>query len=614
VSEGKLTTTIQFKSGINRNVTEYSATGYYVSCDKVRFRDGKAEKIGGWVRELVSRDDDSSNSNFVGVARDNLSWSGLDSKQYYAVGTHRRLEIKVDGEIYDITPIVASVSVSNAITTSVGSHQILISVAGHAHNPGDEVILTNSTSVGNIKFTGDQYEIKTTPTLNTFTVSSALAATVTTVSQGNGLHVDYLLQPGNVDNTLNSGWGGGTWGTPGVSVSAGWNEPRSGTGVIPLRLWSLDNYGQNLVANPRGGSIYMWSASAGPLTRASKLTNAPDVCNFVQVAQPVPHIVAYGTEDVTGTYNPLLVRWCDGEDPTEWVPAYNNTAGDYPLAQGAEIIGAEQTKREAIICTKSGQVYSQRYTGVPFVFGFDPIGQAAELVSPQAIIDVNGIVVWMGTGSFYIYDGSVKKKYSAISKSVFDQDFDTSINLEQKEKTFCGINTEFSEVIWFYPSGSNTENSRYVIWNYLEDIFYDGNLSRTVWEDRGIFERPYAVNPDGTLYIHEQGKNDDATPMKSFVESAPFALAEGDDILFIDRMIPDFRLPDGKVLNTTIKTKKFINEDFIEKGPYSSTNQTDQIHFRARGRYAAIRYSTSVTGGDYEIGSPTFAVKPDGKR
>jgi hypothetical protein len=598
-----------FGVGLYKNNTAYSEEGYYLDGDKVRFKDGKAEVLGGWVRETTDR-------NAQGVPREGHIWNSLDGRTYTAVGTHLKLEILDGGQWYDITPIVASISVSNSYSTSIGSSLVKISYIAHDRLVGDLIIVTTvATTIGGNIVIGGEYSVTSVSSNNGFYITTSVSAAATTTSVGGTGTIDFLLPVGGENNSLAFGWGVGTWGTPGSSVSAGWGDPRGAGVEVPLRLWSMDNWGEDLIACPNGGRIYWWDRTNGPTTRAVLISASPSVNGFIKVAYPTRHLVSYGATNLAGVADPLNVRWTDREDFNAWTVSVCSDAGEYRLRGGNYCVGVSDSKKEIMVFTDN-TLFSQRYIGSDFIFGFDEIGSNIDLCGQNAAIGVNGVVYAMTTKGFFKYDGISEPMDSTVHDYVFQQGSEGLLNYTQKEKVYAGSNTEQGEIIWFYPAGSSLENNRYVIYNYRDNAWYDGTIVRTVWLDSGLKQKPYAFKDDGTLYVHEQGYNDDANPMKKYVESAYFDVGDGDDLMFIDKVVPDF-LPAsvGLNMNFTITTKKYPNdqEEFV-KGPYNITNSTKKISLRARGRQAKIRYSTSVTNGYFKVGDVRMNVTTDGQR
>ncbi len=601
---------LNLKPGIDRNTTDYDAEGAYVDCDKIRFRYGRPEKIGGWVIEQTS-----PSTGFTGVSRDIITWVDLENNKYLSVGTSDKVQIFRGGVIYDVTPIMSSASTSSCLNTVSGSPILTVSVNAHNQQAGNYVLFTTTTaSVAGVNLASEYQIVEAGP--NYFTVSMVSNANATLTSTGGGIKFDFLYFTGLQSNGAAGGWGAGTWGTPGVSAtaSAGWGRPRGGTPVgTELRQYSLDTWGEDLLFNPRGGPIFIWESSAGLATRGRPVSSAaPSIVNIALVAQPARHLVAFGTHNVSGVFDPLLIRWSDSEDYNKWVAAATNQAGSFRLESGSIIQAAVKSRREIVVFTDE-DLHSMRRIGGNFVFSFENLGKIPGIVSQHAGIDVNGIVYWMTVSGFYLYNGAIEVLPCSLSEFVFQQDTEGSLNLEQKEKVFAGLNTDFNEIIWLYPAGSSTECSRYIIYNYLENIWYDGTLDRTVWVDNEIFEKPYAVHVNGKLYTHEVGKNDDAGSLKAFIETSDFEIGNGERVMFVDKLVPD---GDFKgTTNMTFTTRKYPgSEETVTKGPFAITSATQKIHPRVRGRHGSLRYSTSGTNSDFRLGANRLFIKPDGAR
>jgi hypothetical protein len=376
-------------------------------------------------------------------------------------------------------------------------------------------------------------------------------------------------------------------------------------------LWSLDNWGENLIANPQGGKIYQWDTSVGPAQRAQEISAAPSLNTFVLVAQPQRQLVAFGSHDSTGVYDPNLVRWSASENLDDWTASVGNNAGKYRLNSSSGIRGAVNTRGEILIVT-SDNAFTMRFRGDELVYQFDSLGTKTDLISQGAIIDVNGTAYWMGTNNFYKYDGVLSVLKCDIHQFLFKQEFDGCVNIEQKEKVVVGANTDFDEIWWFYPDKTHLENNRYVVYNYIEDVFYDGLISRTTWVDRGVYANPQATDPNGYLWTHEQGYNDGGATLKKTLQTSEFDISDGQNLMFIDRFIPDFEQEQN--LNLTVSARKYPNGSPQVKGPFVVTPTTEQIKFRARGRQASIRFSTSATDSYFRIGVPRAGVQPNGER
>ena len=609
---------ITFLPGINKNSTDIDSEGKWVDCDKVRFRYGKAEKIGGWVREQATQEADNSVSTFTGIAREVLPWNTLNSDKYLGIGTHAKLEFFFGGEYFDMTPIDRTVT-GAVFTTSVGSTDIICSLPAHGATEGDYVIFTSATtSVGGVDIIGEHL-VGTVIGANSFTFTTPTTATSTSV--GATANAQFLIGTGLVDNSTTGGWGTDPWST------SAWGEVGSGTFATELRQWSLENWGEDLLANPKGLGIYTWDADNGvesTLTdrsdvRLTSVANSPAEVNVMLASQPTRHLIAGGCNALgTGVFDPMLIRWSHSEDFTVWDPltstSSTNEAGDKRLRGGNEIIGMIRSKAENVIFTDDA-VHSMRWIGNPFIYSFNQIGTNAGICGPQASVDVNGVVYWMGRTSFFVYDGTMRVLPSTLQKAIFEDNTPESLNLSQKEKVFTGVNSEFNEIIWFYPAASSLECNRYVVYNYLEKSFYDGTMDRTAWVDKGVYEKPYGFGSDSVLYVHEEGKDDDGSAMRSFIKSGDVDIADGELISYSDKFVPDFTLPSGKTLNITLESKRYPNDPTsVTKGPFTVDDETQKVSYRMRGRQFNVTYSTSITGGDFIIGAPRINIMPDGGR
>ncbi len=604
---------VQFKGGFNKNDTPYAAENWWVNGDRVRYRNGRFEKIGGWVHETVSQSTDPTNLFFTGVGRDIHGWTDLTLNQYFATGTNAKVEIFNGNQIYDVSPYREELSLTNAITTVVTESEVTIRDATHALSVGDFVFVDSQASpVDTITLSGE-YTVVEVVDANNYTVDSGTAATGSTSLAGGALEINYLLEVGDINNGDVTGYGGGTYDTAGAS-GGGYGDPRAGVGGAFLRQWSLDNWGEDLLACVRGGKIYQWDATNGLGVRLQQITNAPTENSLILVAQPTRHLVALGSElEATGVFDPMIIRWASQETLTEWASTVSNTAGEYRIPLGNSIIGVAQTRGEIIIFTDK-TVYAMRHVGGNEVFRFELLADNVNAVAQHCATDVNGIVYWMGTDNFYMYDGDVRAMPSTLEEFIFDQDGGGRLNFGQKEKVYCATNNEFNEIIWFYPTEDSLEINRYVIYNYQEGAWYDGTLERTVWLDRNVFSKPYALDSTGKLLIHEEGKDDDGVAMTAFIESGDLDLENGEDMIFIDRFIPDFKLVPNRNAFLTLTVKKYPNQTGIVKGPYTFNNDTDQIKFRARGRQVSIKYEVTTLGADFEVGAPRFGIQIDGER
>ena len=414
------------------------------------------------------------------------------------------------------------------------------------------------------------------------------------------------------------GWGAGTWGRN------GWNQPATVTANSQLRLWKHDNFGEDLIFNIKGGKIFYWDATGGFAGRARPLdaysTNIPILANQVLVSDRDRHVIAVGTNAIGSTdLDPLLVRFSSQEDPFDWNPTATNTAGDLRVGNGSEIIQAVETRREILLITDAS-VNSMQFIGPPFTFGITQLSSQTTIIGSNAAVAVGDAVFWMGEDRFYLYDGRVQPLPCTVRDYIFD-DFD----LQQADKVFAGSNAAFGEVFWFYPSETGAaENDRYVVYNYEQKIWYVGNLERTAWLDRGVNPFPLATTSASNtyaskLYEHEKGSDADGVAITSFIESAPIDIGDGDNFLFIRRMIPDVSFDRSastatKEATITLKSQRSPASGFTTSKALTVTDTTEQSHTRLRGRSFGFRIESDNLGVAWRLGSPRVEIQPDGKR
>lgn len=603
---------IDIPPGIVTDVTEYSAEGRYTDGDKVRFTNTKAEKIGGWETETVSQATNPNQSKVVGVVRRMLAWEDFNRAQYLAIGTNKKLYVLYQGQYHDITPIVKTATVTDIFTTTSGSSEVSVSLPSHDRQVGDFVIFDGLISVGGVTIDGE-YEVVSRTDLNNYTIDVGINATSSVTDGGGSVTYKNLLAVGREDNTLSKGYGAGSYDTPGETSTSGWNDPRTGTIETDLRLWSLEKWGKDLIANPRGGSIYVWEAAPGNVTtRATLIPNAPEENLAVKLSQPSRQLIALGTNrNDTNEFDPKFIRWCESENYNKWDVTSTGDAGFFQIQEGTEIETAASTKRELVIKTDVN-THVMKYIGRPFWFSVEKVGTNTGLVGPNASISINERVYWMGLNSFYVYDGVVRELESTLDKSIFDNDRDTSLNRSQKEKVYASHNTQFNEITWYYPSKNATENDRYVSFSYENNSWCYGTLDRTAWESKGVFDKPLAFSPDGILYVHEQGRNSGGAPMSAFIETAEFDLGEGDNIIYFDRLLPNSILSGS--MRITVFARNFPGEDYKVSGPHTVKPGTKYISPRVRGRRFKLRFESIQTDADFALGKQQARVMPDGDR
>jgi hypothetical protein len=492
---------LQFKPGVNRESTTYTNEGGWFESDKIRFRSGQPEKIGGWTNLAASVNGVAY--TYYGVNRAMVNWVTLAYANVNGIGTNQKYYIENGGKYYDITPLTTASPVSlgaSPFATTSGSYLVTVTAAGHVTSPGTWVTFAGATAAGGLTLNGE-YEIISTPDGNTYTIISSTAATSTATGGGSGVTASYQINAGNATYSVSNGFGTGAW-----NGAYGWGSPSPTANSIgtQLRLWSADIFGQNLVFAPRGGAIYYWAAdtTTSPTPRGITLQKAAQNASYANYAY-VPNItlaviasdvqrfvIAFGANpytpgDPATTFDPMLVRWSDQEDPYEWVPAVTNQAGEYRLQGGSTIVTARTSKQEILIWTDSA-LFSMQYLGPPYVWGFNQLMGNTSIISPNAIASVNNQTFWMGTDKFYVYNGRVDTLPATLWQYVFND-----INQAQVYQIVAGTNERYSEVWWMYPSLDSPVNNRYVVYNHLEQIWYYGNINRTAWLDSPL--RPYPM-------------------------------------------------------------------------------------------------------------------------
>ena len=409
----------------------------------------------------------------------------------------------------------------------------------------------------------------------------------------------------------------------------GWGDPASTTITNVIRLWSQDNFGEDLLYNVRDGAIYYWDRTSGLTSRGVALTSltggidVPTVCRQIMVSDVDRHTIAFGCNPTTSdVQDPLLIRFSDTESVTDWENVIEKEGGEIRLGTGSEFVRAVETKREIVIWTDNS-LHSMTFLGPPYTFGVTQISSNTTIIGPNAVAAVDDTIFWMGLDTFYMYDGRVQQLPCAVKQKVFGD-----LNNNQARCIFAGINSEFNEVIWFYPSATSDENSNYVIYNYGERLWYYGTLERTSWIDRGVRQYPLATNAGTTGYLfnQEKGNDDDGTAIDSYIESSQFDIGNGENFSFVDRVIPDLTFVGSEAMNPTamftIKARNYPGADYDQSQEDTATRTastpvelfTNQIHVRVRGRGVALKVSSSEIGVQWRLGVPRLNIRPDGRR
>lgn len=608
-------TELQFRVGVVKEKTELDATAYWIDADKIRFRFGRPELMGGW-QSLI---DPSQNSLIYGTPRLLKTLRNRLGQQVAFIGTNQGAFSSELSTFYNITPIVSTVASSDILSTTAGSTRVVVSVSNHGMTAGTivEIVSAAATIGGNIVINSVSSVTAAFPVsiidANSFAIDLSTTAAETSAAAGGAITIGFNYNAGAQNTTQQSGWGTGTW-----SGNFGWSN-NAGNVTLPLRLWSADTWGTDLVAVPSKGPLMYWNTSSGIVERMTIVTAAPSVNQIVRVAPEARHVVLYGTHDVNGSYDPLLVRWCSQEDYTDWTPSTINNAGDYPLpSKGSEIRSVNRVRDKTAILTDS-DLYIQSYIGSSDVFGFVPAGEQCGVIARNAAVEYRGILYWMSdNGQFYQYDGRVTPLQCTVLRYIYENLDTTNI-----EKIYAGVNSTFDEIVWFYPSTASPdgENDRYVIYNTTEKHWTIGTMPRTVWEDSGTFEYPLAIGPEPySLYYQEYGYTADTSVMAANLESAYFDTNDGNPIMFSNKFAPDFsNLSDNTPYTGTLKisllARKYPGGPVITKGPFDVTGTTQKVSTRLRGREFAIQIQSSTSSDvPWRMGQFRMAIDQDGLR
>ena len=708
---------IVFKSGIVSDITPYSNEGGFVDGDKIRFRLGSPEKIGGWEK--------FSPNTYLGSARRLHNWVALDGSDFMGVGTHLKYYIEEGQTFSDITPIRSTTSAGDVTFAATdGSTTITVTDPSHGANENDFVTFSGAVSLGGVitaTILNAEFQITSLISSNAYTITSSVAANSSDTGNGGGSVVGtYQLNVGLDVTVGGTGWGAGQWsGTTSGALATQLNEAldasetdvdvddetgmntandvilveeelmlvsataddntmtvtRGHSGTSPathadntlvrlavgnadsandfvgwgnaasvttpgaqIRTWSHDNFGEDLIINPRDGGLFYWDKTTGLGNRAVELsatstfsgeTSVPTIAKQVLVSDQDRHVIVFGCDGLgatptatqgDGVQDPLLVRFSSQENPVDFFPTTTNTAGDLRLGGGSTFVQAVETKEQILVFTNK-TLHAMRFIGPPFTFGIKELSKNITIMSPSSAIAIDDNVYWMGVDTFYIYSGQTQQLPCSVKDKVF-----LDLNVEERNKVHVGANTEFSEVWWFYPSASSTEIDKYVIYNYLENIWYFGTLARQAWLDRGIRSLPIATGGQ-YLFNHETGFDDDGSAMTAFVESAPMALGGAERFSSINRIVPDISFAGSTSINPqvdfTIKARThsgsgFTQTDDSNTSQRTSTNPvevyTEKLDVRVRGRTFAMRVEATEIGTAFKLGSPQVNIVQDGRR
>jgi len=696
---------VLFKPGVNRENTRYTNEGGWFESDKVRFRQGTPEKIGGWARISVS--------SFLGTCRSLWNWITLANLNLLGVGTNLKFYIENGGLYNDITPIRSAAVLSNPFATVNLSTTVTVTHTAHGAVNGDFVTFSNVATVGGLDL-NSEYQI-TLIDANSYTITAASAATSTATGGGTTVSAVYQINVGLPFEVPLTGWGAGAWG------AGSWGN--GGTSTSALRLWNQNNFGQDLILGYRGGPLYYWDAAFGlspatftvtiaspavvtssislldntaviltntgypsalptglsvgttyyvkgtggtsfnlsltpggaaintsgtqsgthyilpnavPVSSLSGASNVPLMQNFFYVSDVSRFVFCFGTNDpdsVTPTQqDPMLIRWSDQESVVDWTPSATNQAGSVRLSHGSEIITAIQTRQEIVVWTDS-TIYSLQYLGPPYVWGTQLLGDNISIIGQNAITQGSGVVYWMGTDKFYMYDGRVQTLNCDLRKYVYQD-----INLTQNQQCFAGTNEGFNEIWWFYCSANSTSIDRYVIYNYAENTWYYGTLARTAWLDSGLRDFPISANPltatTGNIVNQEYGNDNNATgtpaAIDAYISSSEFDIGDGNNFGFIWRMLPDLTFSGSDASPTPQLTMTLYpmqnsgsgtgtpvaaNVSKLTGASYTITEGfTGQVFTRVRGRQMILKVGSNQLGTQWQLGATRIDIRPDGRR
>jgi hypothetical protein len=641
---------IQFKPGFNKQQTATGAEGQWIEGDNIRFRYGEPQKIGGW-QQLVA-------DNLAGPVRDQHTWTALDGKKYAALGTSKILAIYYEQDVFDITPVKTAVT-GCTYTSTTGSATVTITKAAHGLLTGDYLIFSAATTPGapttsytSASFTTNTFEVKSVPTSSTFTLTMPTSETGTGVTTGGSLSFQAYETIGPVAQSPAYGWGTATWGL------STWGTERPTTNVVLAPgSWSLDNYGQILVATIKNGKTFTWDPSVGGRLsiRAAVVANAPTASVCSVVSDRDRHLFLFGTETVIGdpsTQDPMFIRFSNQEDINTWNPTVTNTAGTFRLDTGNEIIGALQGKDYILVLTDQA-AYTIQFVGPPFTFSIRQVGTNCGALGQHAMVYAQGAVFWMGFGGgFFAFDGTVKQIPSLVEDFVFTNIGDNlGLNYDASQITYAYHNSLYNEVGWNYAKAGSAQVDRNVVYNFVENTWSVGTLARTTYNDAVTFDLPYATqyNRTGTptfptingvtntygsskywaqeTGVNEVDANGNPTAIAAYIKSGDYDISEqglagdGQLIMRVKRFIPDFKSLEGNVKITLFFRDYPANADSTPSttpplitGPFTITSSTDKVDTRVRGRQVSLKIENEAVGETWRYGTLRLDIEAGGRR
>lgn len=574
------------RPGIIKTETEYSQEGAWVDGDGVRFEKRLPEKIGGSEKFYESQ--------LTGINRGSRMWRDDNGRLLIAFGTDSKLYVLESGTLTNITPTEATGTLStDPFAMTSGSALVTVTHTSHARNVGDAVFFDGATEAGGITIDGE-YPVLSVPDANSYVIEHSEAATSTDASGGGAsVTYEYEISPGNQNQFLTYGYGVGAY------DSGTYGTPRSAsTLLLNARTWSLDSWGEDLIASPRGGNIYVWDRSTGG--RATLIANAPTAVKAVFVTAEKTIIALKSRE----------IAWCDFGDYTDWTPSATNSAGLKDMTAGSSLVGGCKGTGGTNLVWTGDQVFTLRYVPTNVVYELLERGSGAGLIAPHAVVEWNGVPYWMSNGHFMAYAGAVTTlpREDDIREFVFN-----NLTPNQRDKCFAGVNTDFGEIWFFYPTTNAMEPDRYVVYSIAEQCWSIGEMTRTSWARGKGESKPLATTDDGYVMQHETGVDDDGAALDSWIKSAPIDLGDGDVSMDIFGIVPDLHEQEG-ALDVTLYTKDKPNSDEVEEGPYRIYADSEIVDVRASGRQVAVKFRSNAVGGDWRLGKTRFHVKPASRR
>ena len=610
---------LQFKPGVNRDQTNYTNEGGWYECNKIRFRSGYPQKIGGWLNYGAI--------TLKGICRQMFNWITSYSDNLLALGTSKKVYLEGGGFLTDITPIrvtFTTTATDNCFDTTSGTTLVNVNIVGHGATAGSFVTFSGVVGpIGGIPQTefNAEFEITSVTDADNFKITLTTAATSSTTGGGTTIVAAFQINIGNDIAAIGYGWGAGGWGR------LGWGSGALTPVVDIQRDWFFNNFDNDLAMNIRNGAIYYWTYNSSFNTRATLLSattiggiapsDVPSETIQILVSQNDKHLLAFGaTPYGGGQFDPLLIRWSTQDQPNVWTPLVTNSAGFLRVSRGSQIVCAVATRQEILVYTE-GTLSSLQFLGTTDVFGLQELSDNISILSPRSVATVNNTAYWMGHDKFYAYGGRVETLPCTLRNHVF-----TNLNYEQADQIICGTNEGWNEIWWFYPTANSQVNDAYVVYNHLEKIWYYGTISRTAWSDSSLREYPQAVG-GYSIYDHERGTNDDVLPMTSYISSSDFDLVDGDQFILTKRIIPDISFTGSTAtapeVTMYIRPRNFPGNAYTntESGAVIETSvdiYTEQIFMRARARQMAIEIESNDLNVQWQLGSPRLDGRPDGKR